>query len=294
MNFTNTTDTYPTVGSAATAHTLQPIADTEQGDPTRHYETMITAISPILSEGEAITGIFDELPVLLRAFRAFNGCDLVHMMECAVECADETRAVDIARLALLMLYKTVELSYDTVNTIVCEQPNCTVISAEDATNVIDLLTELNRVKWKMIHTLEDWINHCNPDVGVAIMKARHKPHTRLAYRGFINGWFYKGHPSTSMDAKENDGYTEEEVFDHCFANPDMRGFIWASIAREFRVSICGELAKDVFGKRGAEIVEDAMDVIFGLGDENDKMFEKIEENQRRIADAKMRLDGVGW
>ncbi len=283
MNFTNATDTYSSVDATA-------IADTEQGDPTRHYETMITAISPILSEGEAITRIFDKLSVLLRAFRAFNGCDLVHMMECA----DETRAVDIARLALLMLYKTVEISYDTVNTIVCEHPDCAMICAEDATNVIDLLTELNRVKWKMIHTLEDWMDHWNPDVGVAILKARHKPHTRLAYRGFINGWFYKGHPPTSMDAKENNGYTEEEVFDHCFVNPDMRGFIWASIAREFRVSICGEPAKDVFGKRGAEIVEDAMDVIFGLGDENDKMFEKIEENQRRIADAKMRLDGVGW
>jgi hypothetical protein len=283
------------------AHTLASIADppdppTSTPDPPDHTTPILCAkqmsaiIAPLLAKIAEIVGedrVVRKMPLILRAFRALNRCDMDRMIR-----SNDTRSYTIANFALTTLHKACDVLYHAVDHFARSRLDHGALTVQEKRAVIRALTELDRTKWRMVDMIRGWIASADPVIGPALIDAcADNAELTAVYGCVIEGSFFCGSPWFSMDVEDNCGWSEEEVFDHCFVDPEIRGFIRANCAREYRMNICGESAKDVFGK---QVAESAMDHIVRLGDENAEMRRKIGENERMIGDWSAWLDGIEW
>ena len=280
-------DTYD-AATAAAALTLSSftVVDT----PILEFKQMADIISPLLKTMETIEGehrMIRKIPFIIRTFRAVNRCDMDHMVQFGKE-----GQVKITRFVLVALNKSCEMIYTVVDHLVRGHGASTQYTNQDKHMFITALTELTRAKRKLENLIRGWIGSADAFVCTALLNSWTNEHEDLhnIYRSVVNRKFFGGTPPFSMDDANNEGWDEADLFDNCFINPLMSGFVWTNCTLEYQVNILGKSGKDVFGKKKFEYIEETLDDIDRLVTGNQNLWQNIDENNRKITDAKRWLN----
>ena len=278
------------------AATLASLSDDGNGSPITCSKEMGDRMNPLMKELGNITGenrVLRKMFPILKAFRTLNRCDMDHMIRAKPRNAS-SNPTSIARFALTVLHKACELTYDIVDHLVRNHPD---YGTQEKQIFITALTELARTKWNTENTIRRWIASADAPIGTALLNACASTpkgvHDLISiYQCVVNNVLFAGPPPYSMDDDSNDGWTEAEVFDHCFANPNFRGFVWANCTREYQVYILGNSGAEVFGKRNWEVMEDSFSDMYRLEDDNHELQQKIDANDWEINDYMLWMDGM--
>jgi len=277
------------------AHALVSFATNGYDTPVICAKKMNDLINPLLTDIGRITGenqVIRRMSPITHTFRQINQCDMDHMIRNKSN-NKSNNPISISRFALVVLHKACDLMYHIVDYVVRERGTLT---PEEKRNFVVALTELSRTKRYMIHMIRGWIVSADPIIGTALLNAckqSNNENLTSVYGGcVVNDTFINGYPPFSMDNENNDGWAEDEVYDHCFVNREMRGFIWANCTREYQVGILENSGEEVFGKRDWELVEDTIGDINRLEDESEEMHSKIDANQCDIHHKKMWLNDL--